>query len=86
MNFVEDDEVHPESKYTISTIGKKARKPAFWLLGNIVAGHILEKVEGGTNTHTMNDLSVDFDYFRYYRHKDAESLDWPWKDGKPLKK
>ncbi|GAA4236419.1 hypothetical protein GCM10022291_20710 [Postechiella marina] len=81
VKFVKEDEVNPESKYTISTIGKSARKPTFWYLGNIVAGFILEKVENGTNTHTIKDLSVDFDFFRYYRHKSTKNLDWPWENG-----
>jgi hypothetical protein len=81
VQFVEEDLTNPESKYTLNTIGKNARKPAFWYLGNIVARYVLEKVEDGTNTHTMNDLSVDFDFFRYYRHKYAENIDWPWENG-----
>lgn len=81
VKFIEEDETNPESKYTISTIGKNARKPVFWYLGNIVARHVLAKVENGTNKHTINDLSVDFDFFRYYRHKSTKSLDWSWENG-----
>jgi hypothetical protein len=81
VKFVEEDKAIPESKYTLHTIGKNARKPAFWLLGNIVARYVLAKVENGTNTHTMNDLSVDFDFFRYYRHKSTENIDWMWENG-----
>lgn len=81
VRFVEEDKANPESKYTISTIGKNARKPAFWLLGNIVARYVLAKVKDGSNTHTINDLSVDFDFFRYYRHKSTEGIDWMWENG-----
>lgn len=82
INFVEDDLQTPENSYTLSTIGKKARKPVFWVLGNIVARHIAAKINKGINKHTMNDLSVDFDFFRYYRHKEAENMDWLWENGK----
>lgn len=81
VTFVEDDEVTPENNYTINTIGKKARKPVFWVLGNIVARYILAKVEDGTTKHTMSDLSVDFDFFRYYRHNSIVNIDWPWENG-----
>ncbi|QVY66123.1 hypothetical protein [Polaribacter sp. Q13] len=81
VKFVDEDETNPESKYTINTIGKNARNPAFWYLGNIVAGYVLEKVEKGINKHTINDLSVDFDFFRYYRHKSLENTDWDWENG-----
>ncbi|MDV7185896.1 hypothetical protein R3X25_01280 [Lutibacter sp. TH_r2] len=81
VRFVEEDETNPESKYTISTIGKNARKPAFWILGNIVARHVLAKVENGTNTHTINDMALDFDFFRYYRHKSTVNIDWMWENG-----
>ena len=81
VKFVEESEANPERKYTISTIGKKARQPMFWYLGNIVAKHVLAKVEKGTNTYTMNDLSVDFDFFRYYRHKSTRDIDWNWENG-----
>ena len=83
VRFVDDDMVNPEIKYSINSIGKKARKPCFWLLGNIVAGYINERVEKGTNMQTMDDMSVDFDFFRYYRHVGAEHIDWPWENEKP---
>jgi hypothetical protein len=80
VHFVDDSEVSSEVNYTISTIGKKARQPVFWILGNIVAGFVLKKIDEGTNKHTMNDLSVDFDFFRYYRHKKTKKLNWPWEN------
>jgi len=80
VNFVNDDETVPESKYTIGTIGKKSRNPVFWLLGNIVANFVLDKINNGTNTKTMDDVAFDIDFFRYYRHTSAETLDWPWEN------
>ncbi|NIJ45931.1 hypothetical protein FHR24_002402 [Wenyingzhuangia heitensis] len=81
VHFVEEDVTTPEKKYTLSTIGKNARQPTFWVLGNIVAGYILKKVEEGTTTHTMNDLATDFDFFRYYRHNSILDEDWLWENG-----
>ncbi|MEH0152711.1 hypothetical protein V6R21_01120 [Limibacter armeniacum] len=81
--FVEEDTANPESSYTLNTIGDKARQPSFWVLGNIIARYIQKRIDEGTNTHTINDLALDFDFFRYYRHKSAEHLDWAWENEKP---
>lgn len=83
VQFVEDDPVTPESKYTIETIGKAARQPLFWILGNVVSRHLYDSIEKGTNKKTHTNMFVDFDYFRYYRHKSAENIDWPWEHQKP---
>ncbi|WP_068473293.1 hypothetical protein [Saccharicrinis aurantiacus] len=81
--FVDVDEAAPEKSYTISTIGKPARTPMFWLLGNVVSRYLYPKIEDGTSKYNKDDLAVDFDYFRYYRHASAEKLDWSWENELP---
>lgn len=80
VSFIDDNITTPENGYTVSTIGKKSRSPVFWLLGNIVANFILTRVNDGTNTKTMADMSFDIDYFRYYRHTASENLNWRWEN------
>lgn len=80
VEFVEDDLVIPESRYTISTIGRKARTPAFWILGNVVSRYLYDDIENGTTNRAMNDVAIDFDFFRYFRHVDTEEMDWPWEN------
>ncbi|TWT80251.1 hypothetical protein CA13_16640 [Planctomycetes bacterium CA13] len=81
--FVEDDLRRPESKYTITTIGKKAAQPCFWLLGNVVSRYLVPAIESKTIKHTMEDMSFDIDYFRYYRHKSIQDADWKWEKQLP---
>ena len=83
VNFVEHDLQTPESRYTISTIGRKAAQPCFWVLGNVVSPYLLPRIEAGTVTQTMRDMSFDIDFFRYYRHKSIEEADWMWENQLP---
>lgn len=81
VSFIEEDKLVPEKSYTINTIGKSARTPCFWLLGNVVSRYLLPSIDNGTVKRTMNDMTVDFDFFRYYRHKSTKNIDWPWENG-----
>ncbi|WP_144057929.1 hypothetical protein [Novipirellula maiorica] len=83
VTFVKDDSVTPESKYTIETIGRKSAQPCFWLLGNVVSRYLIPSIEEGTVKHSMDDMSFDVDYFRYYRHKSVKDADWPWENQLP---
>lgn len=83
VKFVEEDPDIPEKSYTIGTMGKRARTPVFWILGNVVSRYLYPLIEDGTVKKAMNNMTVDFDYFRYYRHKSAENMDWPWENELP---
>ncbi|WP_109830914.1 LamG domain-containing protein [Reichenbachiella versicolor] len=83
VNFVEDNNKVPESKYTQSSIGKKSRTPVFWILGNIVARYIYRQIQEGKNQRTSEDMSFDIDFFRYYRHIEAVDMDWAWENDQP---
>lgn len=83
VRFVEDDAEVPESKYTLATMGKKARTPVFWLIGNVVSRYLYPKIEDGSTQKAKNNMNVDFDFFRYYRHVDAVKMDWPWENQLP---
>lgn len=83
VTFVDDDPDKPESKYTITTIGRKAAQPAFWVLGNVVSPYLWPRIEDGTIKHTMHDMSFDIDYFRYYRHRSVQDADWMWEKELP---
>ncbi|WNJ16567.1 hypothetical protein [Pontibacter sp. G13] len=83
VKFVEENPQQPEQSYTLNTIGNQARTPGFWILGNIIARYIWARMEAGTNTHPVQEMHMDFDYFRYYRHKQAVKMDWPWENQQP---
>lgn len=83
VTFIADDPQKPESKYTINTIGKSAGEPAFWILGNVISPYLVPRIKAGTIKQTMDDMSFDIDYFRYYRHNSVEDADWKWEKQLP---
>lgn len=83
VKFVDDDPDEPESKYTMTTIGKKAAQPAFWVLGNVISPYLIPGIRDGSVKQTMKDMSFDIDYFRYYRHKSVLDANWRWEKQLP---
>ncbi|MFR9651979.1 MAG: hypothetical protein SNG35_08165 [Rikenellaceae bacterium] len=82
VSVVDEDPSSPETSYTISTLGRSAVRPMFWLLGNVVSRYLYPKIDDGTSTYSSADASFDFDYFRYYPCVSVENEHWIWKDGK----
>lgn len=76
VNFVDDNTETPEAAYTISTIGKKARSPQYWLLGNVVSRYLYDSIKSGKNKYSCKNMCVDFDYFRYYNHISLRGKRW----------
>lgn len=82
VSMIDEDPACPEKSYTISTMGKSAVRPMFWLLGNVVSRYLYPKIDDGSCTYSMADAAFDFDYFRYYPHISVANEHWDWKDGK----
>ncbi len=80
VKFVDIDKSNPEASYTIDKIGKESRQPIFWMLGNVVSRYLYKRIENKTVTHSMDDMSVDFDYFRYYPHVSTTGGHWSWRN------
>ncbi|MFI3269847.1 MAG: hypothetical protein SNG14_06525 [Rikenellaceae bacterium] len=79
VTFVPIDLNDPEASYTKSTIGDKSQQPHFWIVGNVVSRYLYPRIANGTVTHTMLDMSVDYDYFRYYPQVSIANKKWSCK-------
>lgn len=76
VTFVPIDLENPEASYTKSTIGDKSQQPHFWIVGNVVSRYLYPRIANGTVTHTMYDMAVDYDFFRYYPQVDIAKKKW----------
>ncbi len=76
VRFVDIDPNNPEASYTKSTIGNKSQQPHFWIMGNVVSRFLYPRIANGTIKHTMYDMAVDYDFFRYYPHISVKNQMW----------